>query len=172
MKKEILGRIFVMGSDGKEITALIKSSDDELDLSWSAWGPQIAFMSRRYPPGDIYTVRPNGTRLRRITRTGVEEYRPDWQRHIPCTVKGSAAGEGLNVTSGPDVICGGAGRDVFWASAVATLRGRTGSDVLKGVKETTDCTVVPQGDLLRGGPGADRARGRSGTRRHPRRSRS
>jgi Tol biopolymer transport system component len=51
--------------------------------SWSAAGRLIVFMSNRGPlieGASLYTVTPNGTGLRRLTRARFEDVDPAWLR--------------------------------------------------------------------------------------------
>jgi dipeptidyl aminopeptidase/acylaminoacyl peptidase len=68
------GGIDMVASDGGRVRHVLRGRASELD--WSARG-EIAFVRYRGARSDIYTVRPDGTRLRRATSGGVSS-NPSW----------------------------------------------------------------------------------------------
>lgn len=68
-----------MRSDGSGVRRL--TSDDAYDdfPSWSPDGSKIAFISDRLGNQDIFTIRPNGTRIRNLSASSESETdRPSW----------------------------------------------------------------------------------------------
>lgn len=49
---------------------------------WSPDGRHIVFASSRAGTYDLYTMRADGTEVRRLTRGG-DCYTPDWSRRVP-----------------------------------------------------------------------------------------
>ena len=71
--------IFVANRDGSRLTRITPRGVYGEDPAWSADGESIAFAAwttrRTY---DLYTIRPDGTDLRQITRTAGKEHSPTW----------------------------------------------------------------------------------------------
>jgi Tol biopolymer transport system component len=76
--------LFVMGSDGTDVTRLLRSPNaDEVLPTWSPNGRRLAFTATTTIPGgwqsDIYRIRVDNGRYRRLTYTGrAKEFAPDW----------------------------------------------------------------------------------------------
>ncbi len=70
--------IFVMGSDGADITCISRSKGDDRDPAWSPDDKQIAFSSRRTGDWEIYVMDVNGTNTRRLTDHPGNDLFPAW----------------------------------------------------------------------------------------------
>ena len=85
---------------------------------------------------DVWTMRANGSDLRRVTSSRTQDSEPDWQplgpRPAGCTLWG---------TDGPDLLVGTGGRDV--------ICGLGGNDTIRSVDRRRD--------VVDGGPGRDNA---------------
>lgn len=62
------GSIYVANADGTEVRRLTRRSDDR-QPNWSPTGDRIVFQRRRGESWDAWTIRPDGTGLRNVTRT-------------------------------------------------------------------------------------------------------
>lgn len=74
-------RIYRVQADGTGLTALTHGGSKRLDTApaWSPDGTRIAFASaRRGRLPDIYVMKPDGTNVRRLTRSRVAEANPSW----------------------------------------------------------------------------------------------
>jgi TolB protein len=77
------GKLLVTEADGANTRAvrLPAGIGAPVTPSWSPDGSTIAFATSSFgdpESGEIYTVRPDGTGLRRLTRNGVWDTSPDW----------------------------------------------------------------------------------------------
>jgi WD40-like Beta Propeller Repeat len=68
-----MSNIFVIDRDGTHLTKLTRTRPSERDLDWSTRN-RLVFVRR----GDLFTMRPNGRKLRRLTHTDARESQPDW----------------------------------------------------------------------------------------------
>jgi Tol biopolymer transport system component len=77
----ILDAVFVVDADGNNLHQVTPTTLAGLNATWSPDGERIAFQSPGgadpTAPGDIYTVRPDGSDLRRLT-TGDKAVWPSW----------------------------------------------------------------------------------------------
>jgi len=75
------GGLWVMSANGTLRRRILRGNGDVLFPTWSTDGTRIAFADLRTPRGrihDIYVVRTNGTGLRRLTTSPVDENDPAW----------------------------------------------------------------------------------------------
>jgi RTX calcium-binding nonapeptide repeat (4 copies)/WD40-like Beta Propeller Repeat len=161
--------IFVMNSDGTNPMDLTNDPAVDDQPAFSPDGKSIAFR-RQF---SIYTFSLGGGGEHQLT-SGNTDSMPAWQPVLglggvptcaghPANVVGTAHGDRLTGTRGPDVVVAmggndrikvGAGRDLVCAGhGVDRVRGRKAADRLFG---------AGGGDRLRGGPGPDLLRGRRG----------
>jgi DNA-binding SARP family transcriptional activator len=82
--------VFVVDFNGANQRNLSHHVAWDGDPSWSADAERLVFISRRGRDADVYTVRPDGTDLQQLTRTGTEERRPVW---LSSTVLGVLVGD-------------------------------------------------------------------------------
>jgi Tol biopolymer transport system component len=141
------------GTGEHALTAPNERWDDTLP-AWSPDGRTIAFTSSRGGANEIWTMRPDGTGLRRVTYGG-------------CTIIGTDGPDVLTGGPGRDVICGFGGDDVLrggggddllvGGQGNDRLEGGAGNDVLDG-EQGNDLLVAGAGvDAVYGGPGFDTA---------------
>ena len=81
--------IAVMNPDGTGVRRLTRTRALETNPVWSPDGRRIAFTSDRHvrrgkrerwgPDFELYVMRANGSRIRRLTRNAVPDLVPDWQ---------------------------------------------------------------------------------------------
>ena len=73
------GELYKMNADGSRKRRLVDLAGTENAPVWSPEGNRIAF-HRQLPSGqsEIFTIKPNGNDLRRITRNNVDDGSPDW----------------------------------------------------------------------------------------------
>ncbi len=69
--------IWSMTQDGSDMRALVTHESQNDSPAYSRDGSMIAFVSDRNGQSDIYTIRADGSRLRRVTHAGLN-YRPRW----------------------------------------------------------------------------------------------
>jgi TolB protein len=67
-----------MEADGSGLTTLTHSGH-AFEPAWSPDGTRIAFTSLRGGRGQIYSIRADGTGLRRLTKDRYDDGAPDWQ---------------------------------------------------------------------------------------------
>jgi len=72
------GGIYTMRPHGGHVHRIHNTPESSFEPSWSPDGHTIAFVSRAEGSYDLYTIRIDGTRLRRITRT------PPKDEQMPC----------------------------------------------------------------------------------------
>ncbi len=131
--------IYSMNADGSGQTRLTHHLGLDALPEWSPDGKLIAFESNRSGKGtrDVWTMRPDGTHLRRLTSRARAFSPPSWQplgpRPAGCTIWG---------TDGPDLLVGTRGRD-----RICGLGGNDTIDVRNHSRDVVD-----------GGPGRDTAR--------------
>ncbi len=66
--KEGPGSIYVANVNGKQLRRLTRNANDK-QPNWSPTGDRIVFQRARGEVWDLWTIRPNGTGLRNVTRT-------------------------------------------------------------------------------------------------------
>jgi TolB protein len=82
--------IAVINADGTGLRQLTRTAALETEPVWSPDGTRIAFASDRHikhgqrpdrngPAMEIYTMRPDGTDIKRITHNNAPDLHPDWQ---------------------------------------------------------------------------------------------
>jgi TolB protein len=82
--------IAVINAGGTGLRRLTRTAALEAEPVWSPDGTRIAFASDRHvkhgrhldrngPAFEIYTMRPDGTDIRRLTHNNVSDLHPDWQ---------------------------------------------------------------------------------------------
>ncbi len=69
--------IWTMSPDGSDMRALVTHESQNDYPAYSRDGSKIAFVSDRHGQPDIYTIRADGSRLRRVTHEGLN-HRPRW----------------------------------------------------------------------------------------------
>jgi WD40 repeat protein len=76
--------LFTIGADGSGERLVVKNVEGSHGIEWSPLGSRIAFSrySRRPLVESVYTVRPDGTGLRRVSRSagGESSRQPSWSR--------------------------------------------------------------------------------------------
>jgi WD40 repeat protein len=77
----ILDAVFVVDADGENLRQITPTTLAALNATWSPDGDRIAFQAPSeggpLSPGDIYTLRPDGSDMRRLT-TGDKASSPSW----------------------------------------------------------------------------------------------
>lgn len=73
------GELYKMNADGSHERQLVDLPGTESGPVWSPSGRRIAF-SRQLPSSqsDIFTIKPNGEKLKRVTNSSVDDSDPDW----------------------------------------------------------------------------------------------
>ena len=93
----ILDAVFVVDADGQNLRQITPTTLPGLNASWSPDGERIAFQAPSgggpLGPGDIYTIRPDGSDLRRLT-TGDKASWPSWTPDGRLLFTGLAGGSG------------------------------------------------------------------------------
>ena len=74
-------RIYTARSDGSAQKALSNGPKNDVEPSWRGDNGLVAFASDRGGNYDLYAVRPDGTSLRQITKTTMDERAPQWSPH-------------------------------------------------------------------------------------------
>ena len=82
-------QIFTVRPNGRDLRQITHVAGDAINADWSPDGRRIAFTSDRHvkrgkgerwgPDFELYLMRVNGTRIRRLTRNSVPDLVPDWQ---------------------------------------------------------------------------------------------
>ncbi|MFC1574262.1 DUF5050 domain-containing protein, partial [Candidatus Latescibacterota bacterium] len=70
--------IYVMNSDGTNLTRLTNNPSDDLAPSWSPDGSKITFSSKRDGNYEIYIMNADGTNQTRLTNNSVFDEDPSW----------------------------------------------------------------------------------------------
>ena len=71
--------LFVMRADGRHERNLTNSPGvDDMHPDWSPDGERIAFASDRDGDSEIYTMKPDGSRLRQLTANTATDVEPVW----------------------------------------------------------------------------------------------
>jgi Tol biopolymer transport system component len=70
--------IYTIPAAGGEPTLVLGDSFDNMAPDWSPVGDEIAFSSDRDGQYDVFAVRVDGTGLRKIADTGLDDYFPAW----------------------------------------------------------------------------------------------
>jgi Tol biopolymer transport system component len=72
--------VYVANRDGSAMRRVTpRRMEAAIEPAWSPDAAWIAFVGR----GDLYVIRPDGTGLRRLTRTKADEFSPAWQPRMP-----------------------------------------------------------------------------------------
>ena len=66
----VMAAVFVVGADGQNLRQVTPKTLDAEDAAWSPDGSLIVFTSPDAEHRDVYTIRPDGTGLRRLTTDG------------------------------------------------------------------------------------------------------
>ena len=74
--------IFVMDAGSKQFVQLTHSEGKNENPVWAPDGRHIVFASNRLGSFDIYTMRVDGSDVKRLTQGG-DCFTPDWSRHLP-----------------------------------------------------------------------------------------
>jgi Tol biopolymer transport system component len=70
--------IFVASAANGRTISLTRNEVDDVDPAWSPEGSTIAFASKRDGNWELYTMRPDGSGVRRLTHTAANEREPAW----------------------------------------------------------------------------------------------
>lgn len=70
--------IYVMNSDGSNVTRLTNHPAPDTPISWSPDGTKILFVSDRDGPEEIYIMNPDGTGQTNLTNDSARDTSPDW----------------------------------------------------------------------------------------------
>ncbi len=70
--------IYRVGLDGGEPQPLLVDEFKNSDADWSPDGEQIAFSSNREGKLDIFVMAADGSGIRKVVDTGIDDYFPDW----------------------------------------------------------------------------------------------
>ncbi len=70
--------IYIISATGGEPTLVLGDSFDNMAPDWSPAGDEIAFSSDRDGQYDVFAVRIDGTGLRKLADTGLNDYFPAW----------------------------------------------------------------------------------------------
>jgi len=73
----VLDAVFVIGADGQDLRQVTPKTIDAENAAWSPDGSRIVFTSTDGQRQDIYTIRPDGTDMRRLTSNGIS-YMATW----------------------------------------------------------------------------------------------
>jgi Tol biopolymer transport system component len=76
--QELEQDIFVMASDGSQVTRLTESEGRDTSPNWSPDGCQIAFVSERDGNFEVYVMNADGSDPVRLTRSAGYEWSPTW----------------------------------------------------------------------------------------------
>jgi TolB protein len=74
-------QLYIMDIDGNSVHKLSSNQEGDFAPSWSPDGAWIAFHSIRDRKSDIFLIKPDGSELRQLTRTG-DNFWPVWR---PCS---------------------------------------------------------------------------------------
>jgi Tol biopolymer transport system component len=69
--------IWTVAADGTNATKITQIGGSNEYPTWSPDGALIAFVNTRGNGGDLYVVKPDGSRLKKVTNTG-DVKMPDW----------------------------------------------------------------------------------------------
>ena len=75
--------IFLMNADGSGLVRLTYDTRDNINPSWSPGGLLIAFSSNRSGRYQIYTMRQDGSKQRKISTTSYDVEMPSWSTRTP-----------------------------------------------------------------------------------------
>lgn len=92
----LIGHIWKVRSDGGGLVQLTSDpAYDDRQPNWSPAGERILFQRRALPDGpwDIYTMAPDGSDVRNVTTTPVDETDASWSPDGACIVYSSDGGE-------------------------------------------------------------------------------
>lgn len=101
--------LYLVDSDGGDLTPLTRDPAPEEDASWSPDGKRIAFVKERETPDgttcEIWTMDADGTNAKRLTPMGDVEFRtPAWSPDgvsIACMMRGGAVGAAWEIAVVP-----------------------------------------------------------------------
>jgi Ca2+-binding RTX toxin-like protein len=173
--------VYVVDADGRNLVNVSRSRAYDAEPDWDSRGDQLAFTSSRSGRTQIYTVRPDGTMLRRPAGGDDSMNHPDWSPDgTAITFMGRNLCPGLGIyvlaasggserltndctiygTSGSNRLAGTPGRDVIFAfGGDDTVLADEGADVVLGGDGADDLSGGIDVDLMDGGPGPDVLRG-------------
>ena len=141
--------IYTVGADGSGHRRLTTSPAEDITPSWSLDGSSILFGSNRgrgVYNGDLWTMRPDGSKQRKLIAAAVRRAR----NGARCTITGTSAADALQGTSHADVLCGFGSGDL--------IAGSRGADVIDaGAGDDTILARDRRRDTIDGGTGRDHA---------------
>lgn len=71
--------IYTVRPDGSDMVKLTDNAWDDAYQTWSPDGMQIAFSSKQYGNYDVFVMHADGSGLRRLITSPLEETTPSWQ---------------------------------------------------------------------------------------------
>jgi TolB protein len=71
--------VYVSDANGKHVRRLTRSGSEDIGAAWSPNGSQILFTSTRTGLSQLFLMRPDGSRQRRLLGTGINALEPSWR---------------------------------------------------------------------------------------------
>ena len=66
-------------ANGEHVRRLTRSGSEDIGAAWSPNGSRILFTSTRTGLSQLFLMRPDGSRQRRLLRTGINALEPSWR---------------------------------------------------------------------------------------------